>query len=76
MEVSGQRHALTTSPTGENPWYQLNKRMGGPHSQSEHSEEKEIPAPAGNEAPDCQNHSLLTLLIMPPQLLEHETMSK
>jgi hypothetical protein len=55
MKASGQRHALATSP-----WYQLNKRMGGPHSQSIHSEEKEITAPAGNQAPDCLNHSLLT----------------
>jgi hypothetical protein len=61
---------------GKKPWYQLNKRMGGPHSQSKPSEEKEIPPPAGNQAPDCPNHSLLTLLIMQPQLLEHETMTK
>jgi hypothetical protein len=75
MEVSGQCHALATSHTGKN-WYKLNRRMGGPHSQSEHSGEKEITAPAGNQAPDCPNHSLLTILIMQHQLLEHETKSK
>jgi len=60
----------------KNTWYQLNRRMGGPHSQDKHSGEKEIPARAGNRAPDCPNHSSPTLHIILPQLLEHETTPK
>jgi hypothetical protein len=33
MEVSGQLHAMTTLPLGKDPWYTLNRRLGGPQSQ-------------------------------------------
>jgi hypothetical protein len=31
MDVSGQPHTLATLPLGKNPWYPLNRRMGGPN---------------------------------------------
>jgi hypothetical protein len=34
MEVSGQLHALAILLQGKNPWYPLDRRLGGPWSQS------------------------------------------
>jgi hypothetical protein len=34
MEVSGQLPAPTDLPLGREPRYQLNRRLGGPHSRS------------------------------------------
>jgi hypothetical protein len=34
MEVSGQLRALDALPPGEEPWYPLDRRMGGPQSWS------------------------------------------
>jgi len=30
MEVSGQLHTPTTLPPGKEPWYPLDRRLGGP----------------------------------------------
>jgi hypothetical protein len=34
MEVSGQLHAPATLLQGKNPWYLLDRRLGGPQSRS------------------------------------------
>jgi hypothetical protein len=34
MEVSGRLHASASLPTGEDPWYPLDRRLGGPQSRS------------------------------------------
>jgi hypothetical protein len=34
MEVSGQLHAPAALPPGKSPWYPLDRRLGGPQSQS------------------------------------------
>jgi len=37
MELSGELHASATLPLqGKSYWYQLDKRLGGPQSQSGH----------------------------------------
>jgi hypothetical protein len=38
MEVNGQFHTMATlpPPQGKNPWYSLNRMLGGPQSQSGH----------------------------------------
>jgi hypothetical protein len=49
MEVSGQLHAPAALLPGENPWYQLDRRLDGPQNRSgDDGEEKKFPAPAGN----------------------------
>jgi len=48
MEVSGQLYTLATLPLGKEPWYSLDRKLGGLHSCSEHSKEK-ISAPARNQ---------------------------
>jgi hypothetical protein len=32
MEVGGHLHAPATLPLGKDPWYALNRRLGGPQS--------------------------------------------
>jgi len=40
---------VSFTPWGKNPWYALDRRLGGPQSWSVHGDkEKKIPAPAGN----------------------------
>jgi hypothetical protein len=34
LEVSGQLHAVAVLPPWKEPWYPLNRRLCGPHSQS------------------------------------------
>jgi hypothetical protein len=34
MELSGQLHAPAALPPGKEPWYPLDKRLGGPQSPS------------------------------------------
>jgi len=34
MEVSGQLHAMAALPPGKEFWYPLDRRLGGPQSQS------------------------------------------
>jgi len=34
MEVSGQLHAPAALPPGKEPWYPLDRRLGGPQSRS------------------------------------------
>jgi len=38
--VSGQLHAPAALSPGKDPWYTLDRRLGGPQSHSEHGEEK------------------------------------
>jgi hypothetical protein len=33
MQVSGQLHALAALPLGKNPWYPMDRRLGGSQSQ-------------------------------------------
>jgi hypothetical protein len=55
MEVSGQLHALPLYPQGKSPWYSLDRRLGGPQSQSGHGgkEKNSQPLP-GLEPPIIQ----------------------
>jgi len=49
MEVSGQLHAPAALPPGKSPRYPLDRRLGGPPSQSRRGdEEKKIPVPDVN----------------------------
>jgi hypothetical protein len=55
MDVSGHLHTLATLPLGENPWYALDTRMGGPQSRSGRGGEKKNPQPLpGLEPPIIQ----------------------
>jgi hypothetical protein len=56
MEVSGPLHALLLYPPRKSPWYRLDRRLGGPQSQSGHSSEEKNSHP-------CQD---LNLLIIQP----------
>jgi hypothetical protein len=59
MEMSGQFHDLTTLPLGNQPWYTLDIRLGGPQSWSGHSrEEKNLAIPRIKNGA-VQPHSLL-----------------
>jgi len=50
MEVSGQLHAPAALLLGNSPWYPLDRRLGGPQSQSGHGvEEKNSQPPPGIE---------------------------
>jgi hypothetical protein len=50
MEVSGQIHAPAALPQGKNPWYPLDRRLGGPQSRSgRDGEEKNSQPPPGIE---------------------------
>jgi hypothetical protein len=43
MNVSGQLHVLVTLPQGNNFLYPMNRKQGGPESQSQHfGEDKNI----------------------------------
>jgi len=49
MDAKGQLHTLAALLPRKHPWYPLDKRVGGHHSQYEcGGEEKKIPARAGN----------------------------
>jgi hypothetical protein len=37
MEMSGQLHAPAALPPEKEPWYPLDRRLGGPQSRSRHS---------------------------------------
>jgi hypothetical protein len=55
MEVSGQLHSPAALPTGKEPWYPLDRRLGGPQSRSEHGGEKKNSQPLpGFEHPIIQ----------------------
>jgi len=45
MEVSGQLHAPVVLPPGKSPWYLMDRRLGGHHSQSGHSGEEKYSQP-------------------------------
>jgi len=45
MGVSGQLHAMATSPQGKSPQYPLNRRVGGSQSWSGHGGEEKNPSP-------------------------------
>jgi hypothetical protein len=50
MEVSGQLHALAALLPEKNPWYPLDRRLGGPQSRSGRGgEEKNSQPPPGIE---------------------------
>jgi hypothetical protein len=46
MDVSGQLHAPAALPQEKNPWYPLNRRMGGPQSRSGRGGEEKNSQPA------------------------------
>jgi hypothetical protein len=50
MEVSGQLHSRPLYPQGKSPWYPLDRRLGGPQSQSGHT--------AKTQTPDHLSHSI------------------
>jgi hypothetical protein len=55
MEVSGQLHTSAALPSGKEPWYPLDRRLGGSHRRSEHGgEEKNSQLLFGLEAPIIQ----------------------
>jgi hypothetical protein len=57
MEVSVQLHALAAIPPGKDPsfpHYLLDRRMGRPQRQSEHSGEEQKSAAARNQTPVFQ----------------------
>jgi len=44
IEVSGQLHALATlNPWSKKPQYPVDRRLGGPHTKSEHSLKRKNP---------------------------------
>jgi len=46
MEVSGHLHVPTALALGKRPWYQVDRRLGGPQNRSWHDDkEKKIPDP-------------------------------
>jgi hypothetical protein len=45
MEVGGQLHAPATLPPEEDPWYPLDRRLGGPQSRFGRDGEKKISQP-------------------------------
>jgi hypothetical protein len=60
MEVSDQLHAPAALPQEKNPWYPLDRRLGGPQSRSGHGdEEKNSQPPPGIEPknPDLPGRS-------------------
>jgi hypothetical protein len=55
MEVSGQLHALAALPPGKEPWYPLDRRLGGSQSRSGRGgEEKNSQPLPGIEPPIIQ----------------------
>jgi hypothetical protein len=48
---SGQLHAPAALPPGKSPWYPLDRRLGGPQSQSRRFGEVKILDPAGTRTP-------------------------
>jgi hypothetical protein len=52
MEASGQLHTTAALPQGRNPWYPLDRRLGGPQSRSGRWWREKFPAPAGTRSPD------------------------
>jgi hypothetical protein len=42
VDVSGQLHAPATSSPGKSPWYQPDRRLGGPQTQFGHCEQKNL----------------------------------
>jgi hypothetical protein len=50
MDVSSQFHAPAALPSRKEPWYPLDRRLGGPHSRSGRGgEEKNTQPPPGIE---------------------------
>jgi hypothetical protein len=45
VEVSGQLHAPAAFPPGKEPWYPLDRRLGGLQSRSGRGGEEKIPQP-------------------------------
>jgi len=63
MEVSGQLHAPAALSQGKKPWYQLDRRLDGPQSQSEHGDEERNSQPLpGLEPPITQPVERETIL--------------
>jgi hypothetical protein len=44
MEVSGQLHASTALPQGKDPWYPLDRRLGGPRAVLDAMVKRKIPS--------------------------------
>jgi hypothetical protein len=54
MEVSGQLHVPGDLPQGNRLWYPLDKKLGGPQSQSGRCGQEKNLASAGNRTPAVQ----------------------
>jgi hypothetical protein len=52
MEVSGRLHIPATLPPGKEPWYPLDRRLGGPQNRSAQHEEEKNFAPTGTRTPN------------------------
>jgi len=68
MEVSGRLHALAALPQGESPQYPLDRRLGGPHSQSGCAGKGKHSLPLEELSCICPAHRLVTVLAKPSQL--------
>jgi hypothetical protein len=63
MEVNAQLHAPAALPGENSHWYPLDRRLGGPQSQSgRNGEEKKNLALARNQTPAIQPIAILTEL--------------
>jgi hypothetical protein len=51
LEVSGQVDAPAALPPGKEPWYPLDRRLGGPQSRSGQRGEEQILDPTGTRIP-------------------------
>jgi len=61
---------LATLPLGKSPWYLVDRRLGGPKSQSVHSvkEKKSLPCPCQKPNPNCPVYRLVIILTKLPLL--------
>jgi hypothetical protein len=73
MEVSGLFHALAALPQGKSPWYPMDRKLGGPQSQSRHGgEEKNSQSLLGPELliiqsiAQCYTTNLLCMFQLAP----------
>jgi hypothetical protein len=55
--MSGQLHAPDTLPLGKEPWYPLDRRLGGPQSVWTWSRREKFSAPTGNGTPEPRSSS-------------------
>jgi len=51
MDVSGQLHSPAALSPRKEPWYKLDRRLGGPQNRSGRDDEEKIPSPARESNP-------------------------